>query len=389
MKVALITSWITRRGGGIADAVLNLSKGLNESGMVECRVFGLGGDCVESVAEAGRKDIRVFKVAGPGAFGFAAGLSDALFRFEPDLVHVHGLWMYPSVVSLNWAARSGRPLMVSPHGMLDPWALQHSAWKKRIAGWLYEYRHLRKAACLHALCDAEAAAMRAHGLTNPIRVIPNGVTIPSDAPEHTLPVWASALPDDARVLLYLGRLHPKKNLRALIEAWAMISADQVARSWWLVIAGWDQGGYESLLRQSVGQQRIPRVIFAGPQFDQAKDYSFRRADAFVLPSLSEGLPVAVLEAWSYGLPVLMTQYCNLPQGFSHGAAQQIGTTAQAVVGPLRTLISMSKTNRLLMGANGRALVARTYTWPRIAGEMLIVYRGVLDNASFPVSASAD
>ena len=116
---------------------------------------------------------------GPRAFGYAPELSRALDAARLDLVHTHGLWMYPSVAAAwRWATRWKRPLVVSPHGMLEPWAVRNSAWKKRIAGWLFENRHLRRAACLHALNDAEYEAIRAYGLTNPVAVIPNGVDLP-------------------------------------------------------------------------------------------------------------------------------------------------------------------------------------------------------------------
>ena len=123
--------------------------------------------------------------------------------------------MYSSLASTRWARKHHKPLIVSAHGMLDSWAVKNSGIKKRIAGILYEDAHLRQARCLHALSDGEAMAFRGYGLRNPICVIPSGIDLPrtrlNDAPS-----WYDTLPRGAKVLLYLGRIHPKKGLRALV-----------------------------------------------------------------------------------------------------------------------------------------------------------------------------
>ena len=118
-----------------------------------------------------------FVVKGTPAFGYAPQLAEGLERSNADILHIHGLWMYPSVAAIRWSNKR-KPYIVSPHGMLDPWALRNSQWKKRISAIVYEARHLRGAACLHALNLAEAKAIRDFGLENPICVIPNGVNLP-------------------------------------------------------------------------------------------------------------------------------------------------------------------------------------------------------------------
>ena len=106
---------------------------------------------------------------------------------------------------------------------------------------------------------------------------------------------------DRKVLLYLGRLHPKKNLANLIRAWND-SQRWRSDSWVLAIAGWDQGGYERELKRIAAS---PSVVFLGPQFGAAKSECYRAFDAFILPSLSEGLPLPVMEAWAYAQPLLL------------------------------------------------------------------------------------
>src|SRR4030095_11103730 len=99
--------------------------------------------------------------------------------------------------------RTGRPYLVHPHGMLDAWGLQNSGSKKLIAAWLYENQHLREAACLRALSEAETRSIRAYGLRNPICVIPSGVDLPDLSASN-----ANSESANPKTLLYLGRLHP-------------------------------------------------------------------------------------------------------------------------------------------------------------------------------------
>lgn len=263
--------------------------------------------------------------------------------------------------------------------MLEPWALRNARWKKRIAAFLYENQHLREAACLRALSKAEAHSIRACGLRNPICVIPNGVDLPeqtenSPATPQNVPFRQFA--EGRKVLLYLGRLHPKKNLANLIRAWNETFNSQRWKSdcWVLAVAGWDQGRYETELRHIA---IVPSIPFLGPRFGGEKSECYRACDAFILPSLSEGLPMAVLEAWAYAKPVLMTPECNLPEGFSAEAALRIGPRPQEIARGLRQLAEMSDDDRRTMGARGRDLVARRFSWPRIGEEMRAVYEWVL------------
>src|SRR5690606_21175139 len=123
------------------------------------------------------------------------------------------------------------PYVVSPHGMLDPWALDNSAWKKRFAWRLYEGAHLRSARLIHALCEPEREAIARLGLAAPVTVVPNGVDRRMAA--SVLPPWRAALPDDAKILLFLGRVTPKKRVAELMRAWLRVSA--TAPAWYLAI----------------------------------------------------------------------------------------------------------------------------------------------------------
>jgi len=266
---------------------------------------------------------------------------------------------------------------------LDSWALQNARWKKRIAAALYENQHLRGASCLRALSEAEARSIRAYGLRNPICVIPNGIDLP-DLRESD-PKTQS---ENRKTLLYLGRLHRKKNLANLIRAWnkTFNSQGRNSDSWVLAIAGWDQGGYESELK---GIADGDSVVFLGPQFGAEKSECYRTCDAFILPSLSEGLPTTVLEAWSYAKPVLMTAECNLPEGFSAKAAVRIGSGSDEIAAGLKHLVEMSDDDRAAMGARGRNLIATKFCWPRIGEQVRTICEWVLGSGAPPETIRLD
>jgi poly(glycerol-phosphate) alpha-glucosyltransferase len=392
ISVGFLTASISRSAGGLFWAVPPLANGIMRSGGA-VKVFSIGdapsdGDAVHWGDV--RLDVRSRR--GPTAFGYAPELANALDAARLDLVHTHGLWMYPSVAASRWAARWKKPLVVSPHGMLDSWALRNAAWKKRLAGWLFENRHLQRATCLHALNDAEYEAIRGYGLTNPVAIIPNGIDLMVRDETLVRPEWAASLPDSARVLLFLGRLHPKKGLVSLLRAWGRVRCQVSAGThrWHLVIAGWDQGGHEFELRRLAEALQLGETVrFVGPQFDAQKSASIAFADGFVLPSFSEGLPMAVLEAWARRLPVLMTPQCNLPEGFESGGAMEIAPDADRLADGLAAFFDLPEAERQAMGDRGRRLVEERFDWSAISAQMSDVYAWILGRQKKPTCVRID
>jgi glycosyltransferase involved in cell wall biosynthesis len=384
MKIGFVVDRVSRQAGGLFQSVRRLAQSLGVMDG-EVRAFGIkDADSVADLAEWQPVPVQTFPSQGLRAWGYSNQLLSALLVADLDVLLTHGLWKYSSLASQQWHRRSGRPYIVHPHGMLAKWALKNSKWKKRIAGMLYEDRHLRDAACLRALCDAEAQSIRDYGLRNPVCVIPNGIDLPDSQVVRHAP-WSGGAAD-GKVLLHLGRLHPKKNLLALIDAWATIRRTTKSRDWLLVIAGWDEGGYKALLQRRARDLGIENnVHFSEPLFGEEKAAAYQKADAFVLPSLSEGLPMAVLEAWAFAKPVLITPECNLPEGFAANAAIQIGTASDSIRPGLFSLFEMSNAERIEMGARGRALAAERFAWPAIGEEMKRVCEWVIGGGPAPAS----
>ena len=393
MKVVFVTASASRQAGGLLGSIQPLAKNIALLEGVTSSVFALDDKFATSDLPGWRPLVpSIFPVRGPRAFGYGVGMASALAAQNADIVHSHGLWMFPSIAVNRYGQHTNKPYVITPHGMLDPWALANSVWKKRLAGILYETRNMRAAACIHALCDAETDAIRSYGLTNPVCRIPNGIDIPSQGEEYAQPPWTGKIPQGKKVLLYLGRIHPKKGLKHLLTAWTKVRATTAKSTcdWVLVIAGWDQGSHEAELKEQANEAGIKNdVLFIGPQFNEAKAACYKHADAFVLPSLSEGFPMVILEAWAYGLPVIMTSQCNIPEGFAAGAAIQIKPNPEEIARGLGYFWEMSESERLEMGNNGFALVNSRFTWDKVAVEMKSVYEWVLGGGKPPSCVSTD
>jgi poly(glycerol-phosphate) alpha-glucosyltransferase len=125
------------------------------------------------------------------------------------------------------------------------------------------------------------------------------------------------------------------------------------------------------------------VHFLGPQFGAARAAAYRNAQAFILPSFSEGLPMAVLEAWAHRLPVLMTRQCHLPEGFAAHAAMPLEPSPDSIAIGLENLFRAAAKDREEMGRRGRELVTARFSWSRVAASLHEVYRWVLGGGAKP------
>lgn len=311
-------------------------------------------------------------------------LSGVIQSTRPDLLHVHGLWSAPNRVAARFRARL--PLVVAPHGMLDPWAFAHHRRRKQLLWWLYEQRCLQSSAALHALCPQELGSLRDLGLRAPIALIPNGVMLPpqqSVAPTAVLP-WADVFEPDTSVLLFLGRFHEKKGLQPLLQAWQSVSHEAALSGWSLALVGYgDAGALQREVCAAQARGDLDRVCVCGPVFAADKQAVLSAASAFVLPSFSEGLPMAALEAMAHRLPCLLSKACNIPEAFAAGAALAAEPDPDALVPALRQLFALSAAERSALGDAGRALVAERFSWDRLAAQTLALYRWILGGGDRP------
>lgn len=318
----------------------------------------------------GECTVRHLSVTGPAQIGFAPRLVPALRDAQLDCLHLHGIWMYPSRGGAVWARVTGRPYFISPHGMLDPWILARGRWKKALARIGYERDGWRRAHLFHALTDHEAVDIAAATGRSGSVVIPNaapGLGSKRVGPPHE------------HTFCYLGRIHPKKNLLALIGAWEQLTAaDRLPQNAQLTIAGWGDPRDVAALESRLGRSP-PSLRFIGPVFGAAKARLLGESRALLLPSLGEGLPMVALEAWAAGTPVLLSEFCNLPEGFAAGAAIDCGTSAASIASALEAMSRLTPTAWQAMSQRATALADGPFSARTIAARWGEVYaRAIAD-----------
>jgi len=392
MQIIHVTASLSRLGRGVSPVAWALAS--HQSALGEnVRIAGLRDthtreDCITQ----NNVPFYAASVVGPQRLGYSPSLRRHLFSDVGTchIIHNHGLWMWPGREARQLAQKKRAKLVISPHNMLDPIYRRRSGWKKTIARLLYEDKNLRIASCLHALTEREAQCIRAFGLEEPVAIIPNGVDIA--AFEHLPPeeeaskLWPEL--SGKKIILFLGRVHPVKGLPSLVQGWRSVAKQ--FRDWHLVIAGPDYDGHLADIKDYVLAAMLGgQVTFTGPVYDYRKLALLSAADIFVLPSVSEGFSMAILEALACRLPVLITPECNFPEAIEASAGEFIGTSPDTVEKGLCNLLTRSKAELMAMGNRGHRLVLENYSWRSIATRTLSVYRWLLDKGDKPECVRLD
>ncbi len=362
-RIGLLTASASRLGGGVFEAVVAQAELLRELGAVPVVLALDDAFGAEDQVRFGASEVYRSRVRGPSQFGYAPSLVRLLMAAQLDLLHLHGIWMYPSRAATVWARATARPYLISPHGMLDPWITGRGRWKKALARRGYERPSWRVARRLHALTVREAADIADETGRTDSLVIGN-----AGPPAQPL---KSSLP--APHVLFISRIHPKKNLGPLVAAWRDLAASGgLPAGSILTIAGWGELQDETAFALDLAGAP-PSIRFIGPCFGEAKVRELAAARFVILPSLSEGLPMTLLEAWAAGTPTLHSTECNLPEGFAAGAALDCGLDRTAIRACLLEALSMPPERWRAMSEAAQGLASGSFSRERIAAGWAEAY----------------
>ena len=283
------------------------------------------------------------------------------------ILHAHGIWLMPNLYPA-WAKRRSNgaaKLVHSPRGMLSREALKISASVKRPFWALAQRAALQAADCLHATSASEYGEIRAAGLGNPVTIIANGVDLPdlANAPRPQGP---------ERIVLSLGRIHPKKGLDRLVRAWAAIEADAPASR--LRIVGPAELGHDDELRALASLCNARRITIEPPIYRAREKLAcYRGADVFVVPTLNENFGMTVAEALAAGVPVIATKGAPWAGLEDYRCGWWIDHGVDPLAAALRDALAMPREELHRMGARGRVWMGEAFGWDRIAGAMTEVY----------------
>ena len=300
-----------------------------------------------------------------------------ILRENWDVVHLHGIWEV-GLFRLSCAAhRAGVKVVWSPHGMLTPWALGFKAWKKKLALFLYLKRELARADALHVTAQSEVEDVRRLGLRNRVIVAPLGVRMAGKMGEEE--ITASSGKKCRKTVLFVSRVHRKKGLPTLLTAWAQIPS-VIRAGWQIRIVGPDQDNHTAELQsQAVALGIADEVVFAGPKYGVELAGEYCAADIFALPTHSENFGSVVIEALSYGLPVICTREAPWEELETRRCGWWVEDSVKGVVAALAEGLTLSDEVRCAMGKRGRRLVEEEYTWKAVCDAVTKGYEKVLSS----------
>lgn len=291
---------------------------------------------------------------------------EAFIRKEKfDIVQLQSMWDLRYHKLAKICRRLNIPYIETPRGMLEPWSLAQKKWKKKLALWLYQMNDLNHAACIYTTADEEARNVKALGVKAPCSVIPNGIEVDSYK-------CRTSMEGVKKQVLFLSRIHVKKGIELLIEAWVRLIKD--FPGWSLRIVGNGEADYvESLRKMTKSLGVMDSVIITEPVFGEAKVKLYQSSALFVLPSFSENFGMVIAEAMSCGLPVITTKYCPWEFLNKTQTGWCIDLSVDNLTDTLRQAMNMNPSELYEMGQRASLLVSEKYDYRSVAKKTLQLY----------------
>jgi glycosyltransferase involved in cell wall biosynthesis len=339
--------------GGPVASVTSLCRSLADRHEV-CLLTGHGRLHPEVRRLEGLVRVRVERL-GPYALAhwsrrFAAACREEAAR--ADVVHDHGVWLHSNWASGEAALRAGRPLVRSPRGMLSPWALSRARFRKRVLWSLRESRLFERSQ-VHATSDLEASELRALGVRAPISVIANGVDTEEEFAILRVTEARHTGTTGLRRVVFLSRLHPKKGLDLLQQAWAALPCETAAE---LVVAGEGDAPTTAALETWTKTQPGPPARAVGLVHGDEKVRLLAGAFLLVLPSRSENYGMAVAEALGAGTPVITTTATPWADLSARGCGWTVEPTLPTLSAALRTALAIDDNAHAEMRRRARRFI---------------------------------
>lgn len=289
-------------------------------------------------------------------------------EIQPNIFHVNGCWTPGCALTQRWAQEMGVKVVLTPHGMLEPWILARHYWTRKVpALLLYQKTAVKKADCLHATAPSEKENLLRLGYNNRIEIIPNGIEVDKISLKNN---W-----ERKKRILFLSRIHVKKGIEFLLEAAALLT-DKL-EGYIIEIAGEGEKEYIAQLKQKTKELQIESLVqFCGGVYGDQKWKLFQEADVFVLPTFSENFGIVIAEALACGTPVITTKGTPWEELESThcGWWTEIGT--QPTADALNNFLQLSIQELETMGRNGRKLVEQKYSSRKMAEDMVELYHKV-------------
>lgn len=358
MKVIHFIAGIDKTEGGTTEYMRLLSSELKN----HIELIVATGNSSNPIEIDGVK-IKFFNTGILNWFSMIKEFSSFLKKEKPNLVHINGIWNPQNFVFQKAAEKLGIKVILSPHGMLEPWILSNNPWKKKIGMFLYQKKAIQRVSYIHATATMESVSITALGFKNPICIIPNGIDL-SDI-KHFKTCYGT------RKMVFLSRMHPKKGIELLLEAWRNSNTIE----WTLEIAGNGDEKYIENLKQSA--QDLKNVRFVGAKYGESKWDFLRSADVMVLPTYSENFGIVVAEALAVGVPVITTQGTPWEDLEIYRCGWWIDLSISNLKNIITKVTEISPDTLEQMGYQGRKLVKNKYEIKTVTNEIIDLYKKIL------------
>lgn len=363
MKLAQIVPSLEARYGGPSRSSRGLAAGLARTGH-DVALLTTGPIEDESTSSEHGLSTRAFPRQWPASVARSPGLKRHVCDQRFDIVHHHGLWLRTLHYAHIAACNSAAPLVVSPRGMMSPWAWNHRRWKKRLAAWLIHPGAFSAVAGWHATSAEEAVDIRRLGFSQPVCVAPNGVIPPAPEVEATeARHWRDLLPALAgrRVAVFYSRFHSKKRVLELIDLWLCRPRGE----WLLLMVGipeqYSVADLNTHVARGGGEGRILVQDGAG------HPPPYATGSLFLLPSHSENFGLVVAEALVRGLPVLATDSTPWSELKAQGAGDCVSWSSYGEA--LDAFLASPPDALLAAGVRARRWSRETFSWDNAAAPV--------------------
>ncbi|MBQ4450369.1 MAG: glycosyltransferase [Prevotella sp.] len=291
------------------------------------------------------------------------------------LIQIQSMWDWPYHKVMVEARKLGIPYIVTPRGMLEPWSLSQKKWKKKLAWWLYQRNDVQKSVCVFTTAKMEAEHVTNLGITTCKAVIPNGIETDSYPCKTSVDVVK-------KQVLFLSRVHVKKGIEVLFEAWKQIHPDY--EDWQLLVIGNGEAEYIHSLENRVECLGLKESIkILPPVFGNDKIQIYQESALFCLPSYSENFGMAIAEAMSCGTPVITTTNCpwNILNDTKTGWC--IDLNVDNLERALREALSMNPTELYDMGQKASKLIYENFDYRNVTRKTLKLYEWLLNGGEKP------
>jgi glycosyltransferase involved in cell wall biosynthesis len=378
LKLLRLIRSLNPTGGGIAEGVRQLTPHLSALG-VSTTLASLDPPDASWLIDQPCVALGLGPVAT--GYGYRRGLPARISGLaeQHDAVIIEGIWNYHAFATWRALRGTGIPYFVYTHGMLDPW-FKRTYPLKHLKKWAYwpwaDYRVLRDAAAVLFTTEQERLlARQSFWLYRANEVVVGyGTSAPPGNAEQQRELFLSRFPQlrGQRLLLFLSRIHPKKGVDLLLEAFAAVASSDPRLQ--LVIAGPGQVGWQAQLQQRAAALSIAdRITWPGMLSGDLKWGAFRAAELFCLPSHQENFGIVVAEALACGLPVAIAEPVNISSEVAAAAAGLIhADSAAGTTGALRQWLALPAGEQAQMGRRGLQLFQERFDFASVARNLLPV-----------------